>query len=256
MKKLFLFFMLVFTFSTTAKAHEFILKPYFFTQPLGLINPFQVISAHTYMLSEEMEPLDKVKVELRFQDKRQTLSLIPNKTLFTLDGSFEPEKEGTYLLLGHREGMIWTKTKQGWKQESKKNLKNVIASGKYEKFAKAIIQVGKPNPKDNSFKQKTNQTLEIIPLVNPYFLKPGDILPVKILYKNKPINLEVKATYDRFSLYPNSYAYLTEAQEDGLAHIKITAPGIWMVRVETKEEVNSPDFDQHVLRSVLTFEVR
>lgn len=256
MKKLFFIIYAIFTFTSIAKAHEFILKPYFFTQPLGITNPFQVLSAHKFMLSEEMEPLDKVKVELRFQNKTQVLSLTPNKTLFTLDGSFEPEKEGTYLLLGHREGMIWTKTKQGWKQESKKNLKNVISSGKYEKFAKAIIQVGKPNPQDNSFKQRTNQTLEIIPLVNPNLLKPGDVLPVQILYKNKPINLEVKATYDRFTLYPNSYAYLTEAEEDGLAYIKITAPGIWLVRVETKEKVSSPDFDQHVLRSVLTFEVR
>lgn len=257
MKRFFLTIFFLLWGISNALAHEFILKPYYFSLSLGQVNPFQVISAHTFMLSEETEPVDKVKITLLTpSQQKQNLSLKPNEQLLTLDGSFEPQAEGTYILLGHREGMIWTKTTSGWKQQSKKGLTGVLSSGKYEKLAKAIINVGQVSPQDSFFKHKTGQILEITPLINPYFLKAGDLLPVQITYKGKPFSLEVRATYDRFSLQEGTYAYLTQSNEQGIAYIKITAPGIWMVRVEKEEQVSSPDYDKHVIRSVLTFEVR
>jgi len=236
-----------------AFAHEFLLKPYFFTLAPGYDDPFQIVSSHVYMLSEEMEPLDKVSCFLYSQEGKEQVKLAANENLLTLDGKITLNNQGTYILAAHRQGMIWTKTTTGWKQQSKKGLTGVLKSGLYEKFAKAIINVGTPN---SFYQKRIGQTLELIPLKNPKEIKVGQELPVQVLFKGKPINIKVQASYDRFSMHENTYAYSTEAEDNGIAYIKITSPGIWMVRAEHSEKVNSPDYDQHVIRSVLTFEVR
>ncbi|SDN30604.1 Uncharacterized conserved protein, contains GH25 family domain [Desulfonauticus submarinus] len=254
-KKIFIFTMLIvgYLFSNQASAHEFIVKPYFFSLPQPGENPFSIVSSHIYMLSEEVEPLDKVEVYLIGPDTNQKINLQPNQTLYTLDGKVMLTEPGMFYLKAHRKGMIWTKTTKGWVQKSKKGLKGVLKSGLYEKFSKALIKVGENT---NFYKKPLGQTLEIIPLKNPYQLKPGDILPVKVLLQGKPINTEIMASYDRFSMHPNTYAYLTEAQDNGIGYVKISSPGVWMVRVQVEKKVNSKDYDAHVMRATLIFEVR
>ena len=119
--------------SFPALAHEFIVKPVTMTPSTGQVLPFSVVSAHVFMISEEMEPAEHVAVSFMKGNKAESVSIVKNPTLMTLDGSVTPETQGSYFLLGHRKGVIWTNTSQGWKQASKKGLKNVISSGKYEK---------------------------------------------------------------------------------------------------------------------------
>jgi uncharacterized GH25 family protein len=61
---------------------------------------------------------------------------------------------------------------------------------------------------------------------------------------------------DGFSNRPNTYAYFTETDETGVAHVKIDHPGLWMVRVENKLDKPTEDYDTQVLRAVLVFNVR
>jgi len=50
-------------------------------------------------------------------------------------------------------------------------------------------------------------------------------------------------------IYPQSY-------KDGLAKVKITQPGIWMVRVQHMAPEHTADYDRYVARAVLLFEVK
>ncbi|HEY1235122.1 MAG TPA: hypothetical protein VGH22_17225 [Candidatus Binatia bacterium] len=63
------------------------------------------------------------------------------------------------------------------------------------------------------------------------------------------------ATYDGFSRYYNTYAYATESR-DGIAHVKLTHPGMWMIRVEKRIEANGKDYDLLSLKATLVFAVQ
>lgn len=233
-------------------AHEFILKPVLLNASTGQPLPFSVLSAHVYMVSEEVEPVEQVEASLIRGDAVSEIPLEPNDILLTLDGRANIEQEGTSILCGHRKGMIWTKTTQGWKQASKKGLSGVISSGKYEKFCKTLITAGQA---DDGFKRVVGHRLEIVPVDNPGAARVGDELSFQVLFDGKPLAAEVRATYDGFTTNPNTYAYVTETEENGVARVKLTHPGAWMVRVQHTIDDSTPDYDKCVLRAVLVFGV-
>lgn len=239
---------------STAFAHEFIIKPVQLTAAKDHVVPFSVLSAHVFMISEEMEPIDQVETQLVLNGKTTSLELVKNEMLMTLDGQIKPEAEGTAIISGHRKGMIWTQTTKGWKQQSKKGLKGVIRSGKYEKFCKTLVNIGKA---DGSYNKVIGQRLEIIPMSDPTKAVVGDEIEFQTLLDGKPVSVEsMVATYDGFSMNPNTFAYFTEPYGNGLTKLKITAPGTWMVRVQHVNKTSTPDYDSHVMRSVLVFEVK
>ena len=240
-------------FCASANAHEFIIKPVQLDVAVGHKLPFSVVSCHVFIVSEELEPIDQVEVCLIDGTGKTDLKLEQNDILLTLDGAAELKKEGTAILVGHRKGMIWTKTTQGWKQASKKGLKGVISSGKYEKFCKALINVGKP---DEGYKKIVGHKLEIVPVSNVAEPVVGKDMTFKILYDGRPVSTEVCATFDGFTNNPNTYAYFTETDDKGMAKIKITHPGTWMVRVQKSIEKATEDYDKHVMRAVLVFGVK
>jgi len=244
---------LILSISGSGLAHEFILKPVQMNPSPDQTVPFSVVSAHVFMVSEEMEPVDQVSVRLHSEGKPGEIALSENPTLMTLDGIAEIPSEGTHILAGHRKGMIWTQTTQGWKQAGKKGLTGVISSGLYEKFCKTLITAG---TSDDGYQTVLDQTLEIVPVENPAELRTGDETVFQILYDGKPISTEVLATYDGFSSRPGTYAYFTESDAEGMAHVQIDHPGTWMVRAEHKMDDPTEDYDTHVLRSVLVFDVR
>ena len=234
-------------------AHEFIVKPVQLAAPVGHKLPLSIVSAHVFMISEEMEPIEQVDLALVKGDTREKMSLAPNDMLLTLDGVAELKQEGTYVLAGHRKGILWTHTTKGWQQAGKKGLQGVISSGKYEKFCKTIVVAGKA---DDGYRKVVGDRLEIVPLDDPQKAAVGQDLSVKILFDGKPLPTEVYATYDGFSMVPNTYAYYTETDENGRARIRLTHDGSWMVRVQHKMDEATDDYDQYVLRAVLVFGVR
>lgn len=234
----------------TVQAHEFIIKPVSLSGTHDQIIPFSVLSAHVFMESEEMEPLPQVETYALSSAGRQDIPLVGNEAEKTLNGKVAIKAEGTHVLCGHRNGMIWSKTTKGWKQESKKNLTGVISSGKYEKFAKTIITNGKS---DAAYRKPVGHKLEIVPLDDPQTTQAGDEIKLLVLYDGKPLATEVYATYDGFSSHPNTYAYYSNSSDDGQVAVKLTQPGIWMVRVQHEITVPTPDYDKEVIRAVLLF---
>lgn len=251
---IFVLFVIITTFllCVSTHAHEFIIKPVQLNSAVGHKLPFSVVSAHVFMISEEVEPIEQVAVTLIEGTGKKKLKLVQNDMLSTLDGAAELKKEGIAIFAGHRKGVIWTKTTKGWKQASKKKCKGVISSGKYEKFCKTLVNVGKA---DNAYKKVIGHKLEIVPVSNPAEAAVGKNLNFKVLLDGRPLVTEVWATFDGFTDNPNTYAYYTETDDNGIAKIKITQPGTWMVRVEKKNEKATEDYDKHVMRAICVFEI-
>ncbi len=86
--------------------------------------------------------------------------------------------------------------------------------------------------------------------------RAGDELAFKILLDGKPLKSQVYATYDGFSRRYMAFAYVAETLDDGIAHVKISSPGVWMVRVEKRLEANAKDYDVLSLKATLVFSVQ
>lgn len=232
-----------------ALAHEFLIKPVKPVAEMGETLPFSVVSAHVFMVSEEMEPLSHVAVSCVAKGKKKAVKLSENETLMTLDGAVVVDEEGTSIIAGHRQGMVWTQTTKGWKQAPKSECTGVLSSGKYEKFCKTLVA---GTGSHAGYDQRVGHDLEIIPVEDP-MASSGKTLTVKVLYKGKPISTQVFATYDGYSRDANTWDYVTTSDSRGLARIKVSQDGLWVVRVEKKDETATKEYDRHVMRAALVF---
>jgi len=53
-----------------------------------------------------------------------------------------------------------------------------------------------------------------------------------------------------------TFVYATESLDDGIAYVKVTSPGVWVLRVEKRIEINARDFDLLSLKATLVFSVQ
>jgi len=229
-------------FASSSRAHEFIIKPASLHVKAGDKVPFSILSTHVFMSSEELLSAKTVKASLLEGNKSIELSLVENNNSQTLDGIATPSTKGTAIIAGHLLEPIETVTSQETGKQQK---------AKFEKFSKALIVVENA---DKNYEKVLGHRLEIVPTTNPAAARIGEELSFRILFDGKPLQAYVYATYDGFSRYYNTYSYATESRE-GIAQIKITHPGPWMVRVEKRLAVTEKDYALHVLKAVLVFPV-
>lgn len=95
-----------------------------------------------------------------------------------------------------------------------------------EKYGKSIIVVGKGNEIIN---RPLGHRIEIVPLKNPSEVKPGDSIPVKVLFEGKPLSTHVYATYAGYYSEDEPFPFFTKSNKKGVAYIRISQPGIWMI---------------------------
>ena len=164
-------------------------------------------------------------------------------------------EEGTYLAVAAMKPVFVSKTPEGYKRKSKKELTNAISCRHVEFFTKAIFYAGKPG--GSAYNKVLGHVIEMIPQKDPCLLKAGDYLPLKVLFKGKPLTAEsVYATYIGFSTRAE-YPFTAKTDTDGIVNIRITQPGIWWVKIPLKkvrEETSECDVDQYA--AILTFEVK
>ncbi|MFP4006615.1 MAG: DUF4198 domain-containing protein, partial [Spirulinaceae cyanobacterium] len=221
--------------ASVAIAHELILKPETTNTTPGNPLEFAILSTHRFMEAEELENIELVEGAILQNGEKTPINLQANPENNQIEGNIALDNDRPAYLLAHRLGAIWSMTPEGMKEGTKATLEEeVLWSGKYEKFAKTLINA---SPDDESYNIPVNQLLEIIPLANPATVQLGDDLPVQVLYKGEPLATTVLATYDGFTETPVSYAYYTETNADGIAQIRISVPGLWMVRVQHTETI-------------------
>jgi uncharacterized GH25 family protein len=94
-----------------------------------------------------------------------------------------------------------------------------------EKYAKSIISTGEGTKNISS---PFGHRIEIIPLKNPQEIKAGESFPVKILFEGKPLSTYLYATYAGYYSEDEPFPLFTKSNEEGVAYMKISQPGIWM----------------------------
>lgn len=175
-----------------------------------------------------------------------------------------PELKGTYLVVANIKPCFFSNTTEGRKRGTKKDLKKVIKCTHYSIEAKTVIIAEK---KDGGFSRQAGSLLEVIPLESPQQLKEGDILPLKVLFRKKPLShVYLDATYDGFSPEETSighktlkvaFAHKTFVDKKGEAAIKLFEKGLWMVNVNHKIPYpDNKECDEDFYSTILTFEVK
>ncbi|GAB1409461.1 DUF4198 domain-containing protein [Desulfovibrionales bacterium] len=244
--------------STAAMSHEFILKPDTATPAAGEKTRVQAQAAHVFMVSEEAEKPETVKLYLLQNDKSANIALVEDPSLAALVGDFTLPQDGPAMLVGHRLPQIWCETTQGTLEGTRAELEakgmKVKSAGKYEKFAKTMLN---PASNDTLYTKTLGQELEIVLLTNPADLKPGSSVDVQVLLRGKPVSdATVGLTYDAFSTEQDTYKSTAQTDAQGKASLTVDTSALWMLRSTVIEKTPGSDADEHHLRATYVFPVK
>ena len=122
----------------------------------------------------------------------------------------------------------------------------------YSRRTKALVQVGAATSADDAAATAVlGLTLEIVPEANPYRLAPGARLPVRVVYRGRPL---ARARVKLFSL-DLAQRTLAEAvtDRDGRASFTVPPRGDWLLTTVWTRPVTAPQADFETIFSSLTF---
>jgi uncharacterized GH25 family protein len=123
----------------------------------------------------------------------------------------------------------------------------------YSRRAKALVQVGKADPRAKSAAtDRMGMTLEIVPERNPYTLAPAQKLPLLVLYEGKPLaGALVKLTRLEADAKPMA---MQRTDASGRAAFAFPRKGKWQANVVwTKPIEGNPKADYETVFSSLAF---
>lgn len=129
------------------------------------------------------------------------------------------------------------------KREAAKAGLQVIGSVYSSQFAKGLFAYS------NSIAKPSGLRFEIVPLKNPYKLKPNEILPVRIYFDGKPV--------EGATVEAGNHAEAGKTDKEGHFSVKVSDKGMHIVlakyRIPTKD---NPDADYLSFTTVLTMELK
>lgn len=118
---------------------------------------------------------------------------------------------------------------------------------------RAIFQVG--DKLSDHYKRRLNFPVELIPQLNPYSLKVGQLIPVLCLVDGLPVrNQFVMAGWESSDgkIHPLS----ARSGVDGIARFKLAGAGKWYVKMNQMKPLADPKLNYESKSATLTFEVR
>lgn len=130
---------------------------------------------------------------------------------------------------------------------------------KYSKHVKTIFQVG--NKQTEDFKTILNYPIELVPINNPYALKPNDSLSMQLLIDGNPApGVMVYAGYaghkgkSKDGLPHDAFQVKTNSR--GIVTIKLSRSGHWYFRSVHVTKSKEPDADYISNTASITFEIK
>lgn len=137
-------------------------------------------------------------------------------------------------------------------REKRKELGKKVRE-RYSKHVKTIFQAG--DTQTDSYKTVLGYPVELVPRQNPYKLKVGDVVEVLCLKDGKPIaNQFVMSGHEAGRGVVAGQSVRTD--KDGIARIRLDAPGKWYVRFVNMTRLADPALDYESKWATLTFGVR
>lgn len=202
----------------------------------------QIVYAHFLFLETDSTPkiiptTQKVKIYFGHPDTKEfyegehLLPMIEKVNLYKPDGKIEKLKlmeeadgltcevkikqKGIYIIVAKRTPSVYNpawKGKPGFAILSEAYAKVMVWTGGVQKYDRTI-----------------GRGAEIIPLINPFYLKTGDVLKSKFLYNGKPMKGYYRAAHESENIHDENIAQIGEIAEDGTFSINITKPGAWFI---------------------------
>ncbi|MBL7002818.1 MAG: DUF4198 domain-containing protein [Gammaproteobacteria bacterium] len=121
----------------------------------------------------------------------------------------------------------------------------------YSRNVKALVKVGDKNIV-NFYQYDFKHPLNITPLQDPYQLKQGENLKVKITFRQQPaVDLLVKAEIKDNT----TYQYQVRTNTQGIATIPLSHKGIWLIKAVEMERLTNKDEKWESYWGSLTFEL-
>jgi uncharacterized GH25 family protein len=128
---------------------------------------------------------------------------------------------------------------------------------RYSKYAKALLVAGQA---DEGYRRAAGFVIEIIPEKDPYQLKPGDALPVQVLFRNEPaadLALEAAWVGAGGEKKIQKIQVIGRTDSNGRISVPLTAAGRWRLHSIKMERCAEPKVaDWESSWASLTFEVR
>lgn len=149
------------------------------------------------------------------------------------------------------DGGCWLKTTEGWKNLCKREGQgkfSIVDAIKSRKYAKAMMD------KCETVSKPMGMVFEIVPEKDPFTIKPGDSLPIKVLFDGKPVEGAVVNSGD-FEHSDSKKELKTDAS--GKATVVLAKPGLQKIFASYRAPLkDDPDADTLSLSSSLTFETK
>lgn len=159
--------------------------------------------------------------------------------------SMKPDEFLEYLKEEGLNHVIDARTKSGDAQKD--------ARERYSKFAKTVFLVGAPNNTSEAYKKVIGLPIEIVPEKDPYAIKPGESLPVRVLVRGGPAaGLEIRTASSAAGAKIVSSG---TTGADGRISIPVVA-GQYRLHALHMERVTDGTADWESFWGTLTFEVR
>jgi uncharacterized GH25 family protein len=255
--------------AVTLSAHDLFIRPDTFRVPPGATVIVPVLNG-TYSTSENAVARDRLaNLSLVSPSGRRNLSLEAWSEKDPASSvRIETQEAGTYVIgaavkprileLGAKDFNAYLKeegldqvlarrTQQGRLKEPSKE--------RYAKFPKALLQVG--DTRTPEFAAVLAYEAEIVPLENPFQLKPGGALRVRCLVTGQPFaNAVVLAGGRRLDSDQRLAAQRLVTDADGVAVVKLQAAGDYYVKFVHMREVEGPDANYESRWATLTFGIR
>lgn len=172
----------------------------------------------------------------------------------------ELEAAGTYQAVAVRKPAVLTFVLDAaGKRVMKRGGKSAVKEGKIAdslrsgQFAKAVLVSGTSGEETV---KAVGLPLEIVPAQGPAAWRSGKDLRVRVLRDGRPLaGATVQATY--VGHHPaDAWAATTKTGPDGVAALRPTVPGAWVLKVQHRQPAVGQDYDFESLTSTLALEVR
>jgi uncharacterized GH25 family protein len=95
----------------------------------------------------------------------------------------------------------------------------------YQRNAKLLLQCG--TMLDDTYRKKTGLPLEIIPLSNPYAVKPGEELKFRLTFKDKPHGFALVKVWHKAE--DRTFMQNVYTDKEGIITTRISGKGMWMI---------------------------
>ena len=152
---------------------------------------------------------------------------------------------GGVLLAARYDNGYWVKTLHGYRNTNKRQVPNAEDSLYSMKFAKALFQAGPANT--DMYRAIVGHRLELVPLSNPFAIKTGDNLKVRVYVDGRPLPGAKLERGDGLTPMEEKDIPRYETDEQGIAVVPIVTGGPQLLVVDYLQPSTHPDLANHEL---------